>query len=269
MKKIITMLCLIALITGCGSEKEPDINITVAVSANSTLYNGVETTFQASTSENVDEIVFYFDGQSIGSSISNPYSIKFTPKNISAGNHKIACIAKKDTKTFNGETTANVVLRLGDDFQGGKIFYLETTGDHGLIGSLEDMYHQNDKSDVGFIWGGSGTLLGTDLDNGKENTAKMVEISTSSDYAGYVLKSTYSYNGYNDWYIPSYNELVLLSDNKEYIGTFTRSDISWQNYYWSSSESNETKAFCLNFFALAGNNSDKGLNKKVRLIRKF
>ncbi len=269
MKRFISMLCLVALITGCSKDNEPELKITVTVSANNILHNGVEETFQASTSENVDEVIFYFDGQSIGSSISNPYRIKFIPKNISAGSHKIACIAKKDTKSFNGETTVNVVLRLGDEFQGGKIFHLEATGDHGLIGSLEDMYHQNDKSDVGFIWGGSGTLLGTDLDNGKTNTTKMARISTSSDYAGYIFKSTYSFNGYNDWYIPSYNELIILSENKEYIGTFTRSDTNWENYYWSSSESNETEAFCLNFFALSGNTSDKGLNKKVRLIRQF
>lgn len=258
-------------LSGCsnGDDSETKLSITVTVKADETLHNNTETTFSATVSQAVDEITFYFDGESIGSSLYSPYTIKYTPKNITPGNHKVTCIAKHKGETFTGETPVRIELRLGDEYQGGKIFYLNGSGDHGLIGALEDLSRKDDNSDVGFIWGGYESLLGTNLDDGVSNTNKMAAISTSTGYAGYAFKSSYEYNGYKDWYIPSYNELELLSENKEYIGTFKRSDINWQNYYWSSSESSDKNAFCLNFFALAGNTSEKNLNRKIRVIRKF
>lgn len=171
-------------------------------------------------------------------------------------------------KAIRSEEVAKA-LRLGDEYQGGKIFYLDESGTSGLIASTEDLsYDEGFGIQYGFIWGSDG-IIGTNDNNGYENTKKMANIANSEGHAAYAFKNGYSYNGYNDWYIPSYNELELLKENKSYVGNFQNSTVSWSNYYWSSSESDANNALCLNFFALSGNYAEKYLMRKVRPIRKF
>lgn len=253
-----------------NGNKEDAITVIIS-SLDEVLYNGKETTFNATTSGNVDEVEFYFNGNSIGSSINSPYSIKFTPTNVLPGSYTISCLARDNKGSYKGEASIKVVVRLGDELQGGRVFYLESNGEHGLISSTKDLTYSGDfGEEVGFSWG-SNSLLGTSKTNGEANTALMAVNSPSSGYAAFLFKDGggYEYNGFKDWYIPSIEELEILRKNMNYVGGFVKSSVSWQNYYWSSSESSETSAFCLNFFALSGNNSQKMLIHKVRHIRKF
>lgn len=271
MKNFLFCLLAVVALVSCSKNSNDELNaVTVSVSVNeNTIFNGVESTIQAIISQDIDEVVFYFDGQSIGSDILKPYSIKYTPKNVTPGSHKITCVAKLGNDSYNGETSVNAVLRLGDEYQGGKIFYLETSGEHGLIGSTTDLTYNGDfGAETRFYWG-TETIIGTTNDNGKENTELMAANAPSSGYAGFHFKNGgYSQNGYSDWYIPSINELEILKENKSYVGGFSTAT-DWQAQYWSSSESNQTKAFILNFNALMGNTNDKIKVFKVRPIRKF
>lgn len=266
------ILLVISLFLSCSkTSDELEKNIIVSVSARETvIYNGVETIFSATTSEVVFEVSFYLDGQNIGSLLSQPYNLKYTPKDIAPGVHEIKCVAKTENgKTYSGQTTITINLRLGDEYQGGKIFYLDSSTKHGLIASKSDMVYSGNNGDVvRFAWG-SETILGTSNDNGKLNTQLMASNATSPSSAGYHFKNGgYSHNGYVDWYIPSINELELLKENKSYVGGFsTASD--WQAMYWSSSESNQTMAFILNFNVLMGNTNDKIKVYKIRPIRSF
>jgi hypothetical protein len=273
MKRMLLVLAVLPLLfVRCEKEDDTETkeNILVTVSAKeSTIYNGVETSFSASVNGEIKEAVFYFDGQNIGSSISHPYNIQYTPTDIEPGNHKITCIVKSKTgNDFTGEVSVFLKLRLGDEYQGGKIFFLETSGEHGLISSTVDLSYDGDfGTEVRFSWG-SETLLGTTKDNGKQNTALMAANAVSSGYAGFHFKNGYNYNSFSDWYIPSIDELELLKENKSYVGGFSNAT-DWQAMYWSSSESNSTMAFILNFNALMGNTNDKIKVFKIRPIRKF
>lgn len=251
-----------------NGKKEP-LSIDVVVSSESIIYNGVETSILATFSENVDEAVFYFDGVSIGSVISAPYSVKFTASDLPPKEYKITCVAKVGGESFTGEKSVSVALRLGDSFQGGKIFQLDTSGKKGLVASATDLVHIGDFGDeVRFCWGGEG-LLGTSIDNGKANTKLMADASTSPGFAGYHFKGGgLNLNGYSDWYIPSYRELEVLKENKSLVGGFS-TDTDWNAMYWSSSESSESSALILNFNVLMGNYDDKGKYYKVRPIRSF
>lgn len=269
---LFSLLAVVAVaLVGCSKSSDDELsNVTISVAVNeSTIYNGVEYSFSSTVNQIVSEVQFYFDGQSIGSDISEPYSVQYTPKNVAPGSHKITCIAKLGNHSYNGETSVNVALRLGDEYQGGKIFYLETSGEHGLIGSTADLTYNGDfGAETRFSWG-SETILGTTNDNGKENTVLMAANAPSPGYAGYHFKNGgYSQNGYSDWYIPSINELEILKENKSYVGGFSTAT-DWQVQYWSSSESNQTKAFILNFNALMGNTNDKTKVFKIRPIRQF
>lgn len=258
---------------GCSNEstqEQDTTNISILID-DVNVFNGQKITITASINGGeVNKVTFYFDGSEIGSSIYAPYIKEYTLQDITPGTHKITCIAEtKWGNQIQDETNVFLTLRLGDEYQGGKIFYLDENGENGLIASKEDLsYNGSQGTEFRFYWGIPGELLGTSLDNGKENTDLMASKATSPGCAAYHFKNGYEYNGYNDWYIPSYNELELLKENKSYVGGF--SDLTdWNAMYWSSSEQSETKAFILNFNALMGNTNNKERVFKIRPIRRF
>lgn len=266
-----------AVLLGCSDnlpddkengKKEPFL-VDVVILSESIIYNGVKAIISATFSEEVDEAVFYFDGVSVGSVISAPYSVEFLASDLPPKEYKIACIAKVGGESFSNEKSVSVELRLGDSFQGGKIFQLDGAGKKGLVSSISDLVYSGDFGDeVRFCWGYEG-LLGTSIDDGVANTKLMAEASTSPSFAGYHFKDGgLKLNGYSDWYIPSFRELELLKENKSLVGGFS-TDTDWKAMYWSSSESSESSALILNFNVLMGNYNDKGKFYKVRPIRSF
>lgn len=265
-----TILCFV----GCSKngDDEPKESINVSVTSNQTnVFNGMELTFTASVlGGDVKETTFYFDGQSIGSSITPPFNLKHKLKDVEPGNHKISCVVKSiKGNDFTGETSISVTLRLGDEYKGGKVFKLNSDGESGLIGSTEDLSYNGDQgAEVRFYWGMDGVTVGTGNDNGKANTTLMAAKATSPSFAGYHFKNGYNRNGFTDWYIPSIDELEILKENKSYVGNFSNLT-DWNAMYWSSSEQSESKAFILNFNALMGNTNEKSRVFKIRPIRQF
>lgn len=79
-------------------------------------------------------------------------------------------------------------LNIGDEFEGGYVFYIDSTGEHGLIAAIKD--HDVKSSH----------------DRGKE-FCKELE----------TVLANYEANGYEDWRLPTMEELNLLYDNKEKI----------------------------------------------------
>lgn len=276
MKRIILFLAIVLPIVFAGCSKdggdEPKESINVSVSSNQTdVFNGIELTFTANVvGGDVKETTFYFDGQNIGSSITQPFSVKYKLKDVEPGNHKISCVAKSAKgNDFTGETSISLTLRLGDEYKGGKIFKLNPDGKSGLIGSTEDLSYNGDQStEVRFYWGMDGVTVGTTNGNGKANTTLMAANATSPSFAAYHFKNGYSHNGFTDWYIPSIDELEILKENKSYVGNFSNLT-DWNAMYWSSSEQSESKAFILNFNALMGNTNEKSRVFKIRPIRQF
>lgn len=275
-KRFIIMLFVMlftGIICGCSNENNQGQDMTnIALStSNKDIFNGQKITITANIcGGKIKLATFYFDGMEIGSTIYAPYSVEYLLQDVSPGTHKVTCIAETEYgNQIKDETIVFLTLRLGDDYQGGKIFYLEANGENGLIAAKEDLSYNGDQgTELRFYWGVPGELVGTSLDNGKENTILMARKATSPGCAAYHFKNGYEYNGYNDWYIPSYNELELLKENKSYVGNF--SDLTdWNAMYWSSSEQSESKAFILNFNALMGNTNNKERVFKIRPIRQF
>lgn len=91
-----------------------------------------------------------------------------------------------------------------------------------------------------YLWGTDGPAgTGTAIGSGKENTAKISE-SRNGEVSAAKACLDYSVNGYDDWFLPSKDELGFLYRNlaKYGIGSFDSSDS-----YWSSSEDNDNFAW--------------------------
>ena len=107
--------------------------------------------------------------------------------------------------------------------------------------------------------GATTTAIGT----GQANTTVIVTIQDAGSYAAQLCNDL-TEGGYNDWYLPSKDELDKLYTNKVAIGGFA------DYTYWSSSEGDAYTAWTQNFFD-DGNqaNFTKDFALLVRAVRAF
>jgi hypothetical protein len=158
---------------------------------------------------------------------------------------------------------------IGDTALGGKIEYILQRGDsgydaniqHGLVAAISDQtsairWHNGTNK----ITGAKGVVIGTGFANTNSIISAQSEITTS--YAAGLARANKG-GGYDDWFLPSKDELNKLYINKVIIGGFVN------NNYWSSSEKDFEFAYKLNF-----TNGDQNANTKVntfyvRAIRAF
>ncbi|ALC15307.1 hypothetical protein DSOUD_0516 [Desulfuromonas soudanensis] len=124
---------------------------------------------------------------------------------------------------------------LGQNYAGGIVFYVDGTGEHGLVCTTTDL--------GSYPWGCEGTSIatGTPLGSGATNTAAILASCGTANIAAQVADSLVL-NGYSDWFLPSLNELVLIRTNlaAQGLGSF-----GW--YYLSSSQVDARDAYLYSF----------------------
>ncbi|MCL2597092.1 MAG: DUF1566 domain-containing protein [Paludibacter sp.] len=164
--------------------------------------------------------------------------------------------ANLDAIRFKTETQ----LSVGMYYQGGIIAYLDNQ--HGFIAAPEDQSDGIQWYNGSYITtGATGTAIGT----GQSNTTKIVQIQGNNVYAA-KLCDDLVLNGYNDWFLPSKEELNMLYQNRKLIGGFF-------GYYWSSSEYSSNNAWAQSLYDNENYDSQDFWNKEntlnVRAIRAF
>ena len=189
--------------------------------------------------------------------------------------------AEVDTLIANLQTQISYLVQkprnspsVGDLYQGGVVFYIFEDGEtgyvagetHGLIAAVADQ-------SSGIRWyngsyvttGATGTAIGT----GSANTDAIIDAqgATETSYAAGLARA-YAAGGYTDWFLPSKEEL-----NKMYINKTTLEGVSgftaFSGDYWSSTESDNSKAWGQNFSNGSRNTIFKNLTYVVRAVRAF
>ena len=130
----------------------------------------------------------------------------------------------------------NITAEIGDIIEGGYLFYLDESGQHGLVAALDDI-------EGTYEWGCFGTsILGADgqsIGTGYQNTLDIESVCSETPIAASEALA-YESEGYIDWYLPSIDELSNI-----YSALNTLSN--YNGYYWSSSEASIFNAWSINF----------------------
>jgi hypothetical protein len=165
-------------------------------------------------------------------------------------------------------STSTCGLSIGDTTQGGIIFYLDPSGCHGLVCALTD--HSSTAT-----WYSSFSYMhtrayGSGLFEGKYNT-KMINWEQGGSTAAAAICAAYTGGSFNDWYLPSIEELNKMYLNIGQGNALGLGDIGGFaiGNYWSSTEIGSNNAWGQNLtFGYQGNSNKDDLNH-VRAVRAF
>jgi len=118
-------------------------------------------------------------------------------------------------------------------------------------------------------WGRYGTWIGateTGIGTGQSNTTIIVNWLNENSETGKAaqLCDALVYGGYNDWFLPSLDELNLMYTNLIVYGVG-----GFAYYYWSSSEATADLAWYRNFATGGQDDAAKDRSYRVRAVRAF
>lgn len=156
-------------------------------------------------------------------------------------------------------------FEIGQSYGGGKIVYVDNTGNHGLIAAPDDI-----RGPVS--WGENGITRATSRTNGKRNSDQIVEYFVYYKKGRYLEESAANIclecndGGYTDWYLPAIDELRHMFDNRFEIGGFSGDD------YCSSTEKGPKDIYAIHFkphrrIEYYYNKVDRDYH--IRCVRKF
>lgn len=180
---------------------------------------------------------------------------------------------------YNGIAWAeiNKTYSVGDFAQGGIVFWVDETGQHGLVCAKVDQ-----STAVRWYAGtyGNTQAKGDGPYAGEANTSIIIAAQVAigddgSTYAARIcneLQITEGGKTYGDWYLPSKEELNLMCQNEAIINATAtaNSGSSFADvYYWSSTESGSNLAWGQGFDAGAQYGSSKEGTPRVRAVRAF
>lgn len=184
------------------------------------------------------------------------------------------------------ETPPAPVTTIGAFYAGGIVFSLDEDGQHGYV------ITQNDLDTCTWSNGNTNPIFPNsndyynqygidpfDVGAGKINTDLIVNaLGTSGNYASKICKDLVL-NGYDDWFLPSRDEMVLVRNSSVFSSSPFNTTNPAFGFYWTSNESTSvpaTVACTSRIYNWPAQGSSDGtankntvMNIKVRAIRRF
>ena len=183
-----------------------------------------------------------------------------------------------DLVRINGdlEVTGTInAYSIGDFAHGGIVFWVDGTGQHGLVCSKTDQ-------SSGIHWyNGSNVYTesrGDGIYSGEMNTILIIAEQgyDSDDYAAGLcanLEVTENSINYGDWYLPSLTELTEIYNNRTVINTTAAANsgtaLTTTGSYWSSTEGSNGHAYIYKFHDGGTLVTLKSYTNYVRAVRRF
>jgi hypothetical protein len=120
-------------------------------------------------------------------------------------------ISYSEEKSF---TTPN--LEIGSEYKGGKVGYLFERGDNGYVeGEIHGLIIGEVSTNWVFWNGDNNSNTYADLGYGLANSQKIADLNPNSPAAWCI---NLEMNGFDDWYLPSMEELLKIYPNKRKLG---------------------------------------------------
>lgn len=152
--------------------------------------------------------------------------------------------------------------QLGEEYRGGLVFYVDDTGQHGLIASKMDINEQGVQWRNGAAGNKVTNARGDGIGAGETNTRLIIAQQTIDNQNGVfaaILAANFQvlddgvtpcktpiaavHVCYGGWYLPSAFELQLLHKNLHQNGLSSFAP----EFYWSSTEAGVSNAWLINF----------------------
>ena len=161
-------------------------------------------------------------------------------------------------------------FKVGDYAEGGIVFYVDSTGQHGLVASLYDLESQYSWGCYGININGAG---GTEIGTGYQNTIDIVSANCTvenSQISAAQACLDFEFDGYNDWYLPSILEMSRIQMTVGLSGYLDNLGNLLDNYYTTSTETSEYEfSECWYRYEYEHNGAGKNDLNNVRPIRSF
>jgi hypothetical protein len=182
---------------------------------------------------------------------------------VTAGTNVTVTGSGTTTSPYVVNATSSTPLAIGQSYGGGVIFWIDASGQHGLIAATINQ-------STSILWcNGTYTTTGATLNAvyaGMSNANKIIANQGAGSYAAQVCADysvTVNNEYYDDWYLPSKYELNLLYLQKTAVGGFASA------IYWSSCEYDNYSASAQYFVNGAQYSMDKIEAAYVRAVRAF
>lgn len=184
------------------------------------------------------------------------------------------------TGTSTTSTTTKGTIGIGDFYAGGVVFYLDDAG-FGLIASVVNL----GEADWSSLYNVVPDAFDESIGAGETNTNNAVKYlgGPSGSYAVHLCYNATS-EGYDDWYLPSKDELWEMMLNKDLIDSVSILNggeaITSTGFFWSSTQGKEDSRYVYGAYAemwdMDGNSvgpyaatNSKNESMYVRAIRSF
>lgn len=176
-------------------------------------------------------------------------------------------VAREPNGTLSLMTAVVDTYAIGDFVQGGVVFWVSASGKHCKVVSIYNVGRTSWSNTHGLI----GATAQSDI-NGAGNTVAVIMQSGHMSSAAKHC-SDLAYGGYDDWYLPSRNELNEIYINRIAINSTALAnggEAFVEDYYWSSTEETSTDAIQQDFTDGNQGGDDKASpTGMIRAVRAF